>query len=136
MTVRALAVPDPEVPGISRRPTYTAAFKRKVLKELEKQPEGERGAYLRARGLYSGTVSRWKRELDAATLGAMQPRKRGPTPKKSAEEVEVARLRRRVAELEHRLEVAEEIIEVQKKISELFGKKRPTPTPDEPSESG
>ena len=136
MTVRALTVPDPEVPGTSRRPTYTVAFKRKILKELEKQAAGERGAYLRARGLYSGTVSRWKRELDAATLDAMQPRKRGPKPKRSPEDVEVAHLRRRVAELEHRLEVAEEIIAVQKKISELFGKRRPTSTPDEPSESG
>ena len=136
MTVRAATIPDPEVPGKTGRPVYTAAFKRKILKELERQPEGERGAYLRARGLYSGTVSRWRKELDAATLDALKPRRRGPKPQTTPEEAEMTRLRRRVAELEHRLEVAEEIIAVQKKISELFGKKRPTPTPDEPSESG
>lgn len=135
MTTRPITIPDPETPAAAPRRRYTAAFKRKILKTLERVPEGERGAFLRKHGLYSGTVSRWNREADSATLVALAPRKRGPKSKRDPEQAEVARLRRQVAALEHKLEVAQEIITVQKKISQLLGIELATPTDDETSGS-
>jgi transposase len=91
--------------------------------------------HLRKMGLYSGTLSRWRWERDSATMQSLAPRKRGPKPKQSAEQVELARLQRKIDALEQKLVVAQEIIEVQKKISEIFKGLSPR-TPDEPPETG
>jgi transposase len=131
----AATIPDPEHTKTSARPRYTAAFKRKVLTEVEQLQAGEIGAYLRKMGLYSGTLSRWRWERDSATMQSLAPRKRGPKPKQSAEQVELARLQRKIDALEQKLVVAQEIIEVQKKISEIFKGLSPR-TPDEPPETG
>ena len=128
-------IPDPEVPMKSARPRYTAAYKRKVLEELEKLPAGQVGAYLRKQGLYSGTVSRWRWESESTTMGSVAHRKPGPKPQKTAEEAEIARLQRRIAALEDKLEVAHEIIAVQKKISEIFSGLSPK-TPNDNSDTG
>jgi transposase len=128
-------IPDPEHTKASARPRYTEAFKRKVLTEVEQLQAGEIGAYLRKMGLYSGTLSRWRWERDSATMQSLAPRKRGPKPKQNAEQVELARLQRKIDGLEKNLAVAHEIIEVQKKISEIFKELSPQ-KPEEPPETG
>lgn len=116
------ALPDPElVPKPSRR-KLTAAFKLRVLQDIDElRGSGEIGAYLREHGLYSAQVSEWRRLLADEGVDALEPRRRG-RPRKSAEQREyddeLARLRKENALLEKKLAQAETIIDVQKKLAD------------------
>lgn len=134
MLTQAKKIPNPEVVAPTPRKRHTPAFKRRVLTAIEQLPFGERGAFLRSQGLYSGTVSRWRRELEAATLVALTPKKTGPKAKRNPAEDEVDSLRRQVSKLEHKLSVAQDIIAAQKKISTLLEGALATPTDGESSE--
>lgn len=113
--------PNPETPEKPKRRTFSAEYKRKLLDQLDRAGPGEAGAILRREGLYSSHITKWRREREQGTLAALKAKKRGPKPKKSPEQKEVERLRRRVAQLERKLETAELIIDVQKKVSQLLG---------------
>jgi transposase len=122
-TEAAAAKPDPEVTAIARRRQFTAEYKRKLLREYEASPKGERGAILRREGLYSSHIDAWRKQQGAGELAALTPRKRGRKPTKRRDEVAIEnqRLVRQVARLEHQLARAQKVIEVQKKISEILG---------------
>lgn len=124
--------PNPETPEKAKRRNFTAAQKLKILELLDKTDEGKKGALMRSMGVYSSSVTTWRRQRDAGTLALLPTKKRGPKPTKDPKDKENERLRRRVAQLEHRLETAELIITVQKKVSQLLG--ITLPTADEPSE--
>lgn len=113
--------PDPEVrPKPTRRRFFTAQQKLKILEETDRLPEGELGAYLRRKGLYSSALSRWRRAREKGLLAAMTPKKRGAPPKPPEARRE-AELEQEVKRLQKRLERAEKVIEVQKKMADLFG---------------
>ena len=80
------------------------------------------GAILRREGLYSTTLTDWRRQREAGTLGALTPARRGP---KASEPnplaAELAKAQRENARLQQRLERAEAIIDLQKKLSDLLG---------------
>lgn len=118
----ASAVPDPEVQprGKTRRRTFTAQQKLKILEETDNLPEGELGAYLRRKGLYSSALSRWRRGREQGTLAGLTPKKRG-APGKSPDAKRVAELEHDLHQLRRKLDRAEKVIEVQKKLCELFG---------------
>lgn len=119
---KPVAAPDPEVrPGKAKRRTFSAQQKLKILNETDNLPEGELGAYLRRKGIYSSALSRWRKERERA----LQPRTRGTSPA-SAEAKRVAELEREVSKLRQQLDRAEKVIQVQKKLCELF-----TPTVEE-----
>jgi len=122
-TDAAAAKPDPEVPAIARRRQFTAEYKRRLLREYEASPKGERGSILRREGLYSSHIDAWRKQQGAGELAALAPRKRGRKPTKRRDEVAVEnqRLRRQLARVEHQLARAQKVIEVQKKISEILG---------------
>src|SRR6201993_1454685 len=61
--------PDPEVPEMARRRTFTAQYKLDVVAEYDAAPAGEKGAVLRREGLYSSHVIGWRRARGAGTLG-------------------------------------------------------------------
>ena len=124
--------PDPEVAAIARRRRFTAEYKRRILREYEASPQGERGAILRREGLYHSHLTKWREQRAAGELEGLAPRKRGRKRIKRSDEVAVEneRLRKRVARVEHELAHAKKVIEVQKKISELLGVQQP-PLPDE-----
>lgn len=120
------AAPDPEVrPGKAKRRTFSAQQKLKILNETDNLPEGELGAYLRRKGIYSSALSRWRKERERGVFAALQPRTRGTSPA-SAEAKRVAELEREVSKLRQQLDRAEKVIQVQKKLCELF-----TPTVEE-----
>ena len=77
---------------------------------------------MRREGLYSSTLTDWRRQRDAGAFGALTPAKRGP---KIAEPnplaAEVALLQKENARLALRLKRAEAVMEVQKKVAELLG---------------
>ena len=100
---------DGPSPRPSRR-SFSAQYKLAIVAEYENAPNGEKGAVLRREGLYSSHVIEWARARDAGALdgagppavdsqlaGSRRPEKR---PRKSAETVELERLRARNAKLE------------------------------------
>ena len=123
MSRNELNVPDPEVVPVAERRQFNAAYKLRILAEVEQCTEpGEIGALLRREGLYSSYLSRWRCAREQELLKALSPKKRGRKPTAVPElEKEVADLRRKNERLQKKLETAEMIIEVQKKLSHLLG---------------
>ena len=128
--VPARAAAAPELSDRPRRRTFTVQEKLRVLAETDGAAGvGGIGAILRREGLYSSTLSEWRRQRDSGALGALTPAKRGPKPAlPNPLSVELAQVKRENARLARRLEHAEAIIEVQKKVAALLG--IPLATPD------
>jgi transposase-like protein len=81
---------------------FSPDYKLAIVAEYENTPNGEKGAILRREGLYSSHVIEWTRARDAGVL-TTQPTDPAAPPKrtkKSAEQVELEKLRRRNAKLE------------------------------------
>jgi transposase len=115
---------SPEVSEKATRRRFTEAYKEQILAEADQCTDpGELGEMLRREGLYSSSLSRWRRQRTAGTLES-RLRGRKPNPNKK-ETQELAKLKRDNARLTERLRQAELIIEVQKKISEMMGIKQP-----------
>lgn len=118
---RPIEVPDPELPKPVRR-HFTAAFKLRILKEIDNAPEGEIGAILRREGLYYSNLTSWRGQREKGELEGLKPKMRGPHPKMtSATRQRLAQMERENKRLTRRLEQAEKIIAIQKKIAELLG---------------
>lgn len=112
---------DPQVkPKKTKRRRFTTKQKLKILDELDTLDRGKVGAYLRRNGLYSSSISAWRKQREQGELDASKPKKRGAKPK-SAETRRIAQLEREAAKLQKELERANLIIGVQKKLCDLFG---------------
>ena len=133
--VPAPAAAAPELSDRPRRRTFTVQEKLRVLAETDGAAGvGGIGAILRREGLYSSTLSEWRRQRDSGALGALTPAKRGPKPAlPNPLSVELAQVKRENARLARRLEHAEAIIEVQKKVAALLGIPLATPDSDDAS---
>jgi len=109
---------SPKVERPERR-TFTADYKRRILKEAEEGPAGTTGALLRREGLYSSHLTTWREQRARGELARLAPVKRGPKPDPYA--AERAALQGEIARLRAELEQARIIIDVQKKVSQLLG---------------
>ena len=120
--VAAPVVPAAEFTEASKRRSFTAKYKLRILDETDRAADtGGISAILRREGLYSSALSAWRCQRDAGTLGALQPRPRGPekapaNPLQAA----LAKANREVAALRRRLDQAEAIIAIQKKVAALL----------------
>ncbi len=125
--------PNPEVSERTPFRRYTAKYKLKVLREVDRcQKPGEVGALLRREGLYSSLLSSWRRQREAGQLDGLAGKKRGN--KGTARDKLVAenkRLRRETQRLARKLRQAEVVIDIQKKASELLGIHLNSPDDDE-----
>ena len=78
----APAVPadtDSEVVPRARRRHFSNADKRRILEAADRcTAPGEIGALMRREGVYSSSLSTWRRQREAAELAALAPQKRGP----------------------------------------------------------
>jgi transposase-like protein len=119
--VPAPAAANPELSD--QRRTFTAGEKLRILEETDRAAgTGDIGAILRREGLYSTTLTDWRRQRAAGTLGALTPARRGPkVSEPNPLAAELAKARRENARLQQRLERAEAIIDLQKKLSDLLG---------------
>jgi transposase-like protein len=116
---------DPEVTPKARRRSFTAAYKKKILAEMDAAAgSGNIGELLRREGIYSSTLTRWRRERDSA-IDSVFSQKRGPEPKRNPLTAENEKLRRQNQRLQEDLRKAEIIIDVQTKVAMLLG--RPLP---------
>jgi transposase len=80
--------------GQAKRRTFTAEYKLRILDEYENAPDPlHRNALLRREGIYTSTISEWRRARDNAGTGAIPERKPG-RPARDAGEAENERLRR------------------------------------------
>lgn len=112
---------DSEVkPKKATRRNFTAKQKLKVLEETDNLGRGELGAYLRKKGIYSSSLSSWRKQREQGLLDGLKPKKRG-APTKSPEARRLAELERQITKLEKKLAKAGLIIDAQKKLCELFG---------------
>src|SRR4051812_17571019 len=133
---RPTVVPAPAAanPELSDRPKRrTAGDKLRILAETDRAADtGGISAILRREGLYSSTLTDWRRQRDAGAFEALKPLKRGP--KEAAVNLmaaELARANRENAHLKRRLAQAEAIIGIQKKVASLLGIPLATPDSDE-----
>ncbi len=115
-------VPNPEVPEKASRRSYTAEYKRLILKEAEVCKErGQVGALLRREGLYFSNLTAWRHQVERGTLDALSSKKRGPKARKPDPSVRrITEQEKEIQKLRVRLRKAELIIEVQKKIAGIF----------------
>ncbi len=123
------SIPDPAVPEKPVRRRFTAEYKLRILREVDRctQP-GQFGAVLRREGLYSSHLTAWRQQRDKGTLAGLTPQRRGRKAKPDAPLIaENERLKRETQRLAAKLRQAETIIEVQK-LSEILG--IPLPPPD------
>jgi transposase len=113
------AAPDPELVERPLRRRFSAQYKLRVLREVEAcMRPGEIGALLRREGLYSGHLSKWRRQRDAGALEALgRPRGRKPVDRR---DLEIAELHRRLQRREAELQKARRVIEIQGNVSALL----------------
>ncbi len=127
-----VTVPDSEV-KVKRRRRHTREYKLSILKQAEKfkGKDGALGELLRREGLYTATLSLWRRQREEGLLG--QTRGRKPRPD---EVIENEKLKKRIARLEEEKRQCLLVIEAQKKISEILGIKQVNvpPMPEEDNE--
>jgi transposase len=129
-------VPPPSAasPELSpRRRTFSAAAKLRILAETDRAADtGGIAAILRREGLYSSTLTDWRRQRDAGAFAALKPQRRGPRPVVAQPaDADLDQLRRENARLRQRLEHAEAIIGIQKKVAALLGMPMATTEHDE-----
>jgi transposase len=120
----AVGAEDVQVAAKPRRRTYTAEYKRRILKEADAcTTAGSIGALLRREGLYSSLLVEWRRARRRGELAALAPKKRGrkPTPVDPRDR-KIAELQRQLAQMTGRAERAEALVEAQKNLAALLGR--------------
>ncbi len=119
---RVSVVPDPEVPEKATRRSFTAEYKRRILREADAcKEQGQIGALLRREGLYYSNLTTWYRQAERGTLDALSSKKRGPKARKPDPSVRrITEQEKEIQKLRARLRKAELIIAAQKKIAEIF----------------
>jgi transposase len=123
--------PDDPAPRPTRR-TFPAEYKLAIVAEYEQAANGEKGAILRREGLYSSHIIEWTRARDAGALdpaGASAAPKR---PRKSAEQVEVEKLRRANEKLKSDLTKTQTALDIMGKLHALLEELSERADNDEP----
>jgi len=83
---------------------------------------GEISALMRREGVYSSSLSTWRRQRGSAGLEALAPKKRGPKPDEARiEPRQLAQVTRERDRLQERLNKALLVIDVPKKLPALLG---------------
>ena len=110
---------SPRAGGPSRRRAFTPAQKLEHVHAYEEAlTNGEGGAYLRREGLYSSLMSEWRRLRDAGVLEGKSSGDRVGRP--NADQVEIARLRRQLADAERKLATTETALDIMGKAHALL----------------
>ena len=115
---------DVQVVAKAKRRTYTAEYKRRVLKEAAAcTTPGAIGALLRREELYSSHLVMWRRARGRGELAGLTPKKRGRKPAPvDPRDRRLAELERQLAHMTGRAERAEVLVEAQKNLAALLGR--------------
>ena len=124
--------PDMEVVPRARRRSFSNADKRRILEAADRcSKPGEVGALMRREGVYSSSLSTWRRQREAADLAALAPQKRGPKADPGrAGAMQIAQLTRERDNLRSQLDKAQLVIAVQKKVAALLALLAPEHRPE------
>ncbi len=116
------SISDPEVVPNPKRRYFTAAYKLDILRRADAcSTSGAIGALLRREGLYSSSLTEWRRLRDKGFLDAAVARKRGRKPKPVDPLARrLAEVERELAKTQEKLRKAEIIIDFQKKVQDLL----------------
>jgi len=110
--------PDPQVTQRAARRRFTAAYKLRVLAEADAcNNPGDLGSLLRREGLYSSTLSNFRRQRDQGKLGIDPERRRQQHLDKEAARQRDAR---KIARLESENRKLKILLDLQKKVAELI----------------
>ena len=115
-------MPPTQVPDRPVRRTFTAEYKRGILREADacREPGGV-AALLRREGLYASRLTEWRHARERGELaGTTKPRGPAPKPAPDARDRRIAELERENAQMERRARRAEAMVEVQKKVALLL----------------
>jgi transposase-like protein len=106
---------------------FSPEYKLAMVTEYENAPNGEKGAILRREGLYSSHIIEWTRARDAGLLGNPGSRKEdaatipaGQRVKKSAEQLELEKLRRQNETLQADLKKTRMALDIMEKAHALL----------------
>ena len=103
----------------ARRRQFTVGYKLRVLTEADAaRTNGEMGALLRREGLYSSLISEWRKQRDAGVLAGKRPGEK--VGRLTAEQAEIARLRRENARMSKRLHTTEAALDIMGKAHALL----------------
>jgi transposase len=102
-----------------RRRSFTAEYKAEILAEYDLHPKGSeaRGAILRREGLYSSHISEWRKQ---AAAGAREGLARKSKKRRTAEEIELEKLRRQNERLAAELAKTQTALEITGKVHALL----------------
>ena len=111
---------DP-APRPSRR-VFGPEFKLRILAEYENAPHGEKAAVLRREGLYSSHLIEWARARDAGALtgGGELTSAASVRPRKTAEQIDVEKLRRQNERLQADLKKTRMALDIMGKAHALL----------------
>jgi len=125
ITARALApavlttgdngVMDQSCPKISQTRPCRRTFTVEKKLEYDAAEREERGALLRREAIYTSRISEWRRQRDLGKLSGPPAR-----PRKSAEQVELERLRKRNEQLEKELRKTKLVLDIPGKAHALL----------------
>ena len=112
-------VDEPDPAARPRRRSFSAEYKAQILDEYDALPHGSeaRGALLRREGLYTSHIAEWRKARDAGARDGLAPK---PKPRRSPEQVELERLRRRNERLAADLERTKTALEITGKVHALL----------------
>lgn len=112
-------VDEPDPAARPRRRTFTAEYKERILDEYDALALGssERGALLRREGLYTSHIAEWRKARDVGAREGLAPKAK---PRRSPEQVELERLRRKAERLEAELERTKTALEITGKVHALL----------------
>jgi transposase len=120
----AVTPEDVQVAAKPQRRSFTAEYKRRLLKEADAcTTPGAVGALLRREGLYSSHLVEWRRARARGELAALTPKRRGRKPiPVDPRDRKLAELERQLAHMTGRAERAEALVEAQKNLAALLGR--------------
>jgi transposase len=114
------AMPDDDPAARPRRRRFSPEYKLAVLAEYDRLTEpGDKGALLRREGLYTSHIVEWRRARDAGALSGLAAQ--GRRSRRTPDQVELERVRRRNQRLEAELARTRAALEIMGKAHELLG---------------
>lgn len=124
---------DDPAPRPTRR-VFSPEYKLAIVTEYENAPNGEKGAILRREGLYSSHIIEWTRARDAGALTGTPADSTAPSkrPKKSAEQIELEKLRRQNEKLKSNLTKTRMALDIMGKAHALLEELSGSAENDEP----
>lgn len=105
-----------EVVGVARRRSFSAAYKRRILADVDRAGRGEIGLILRREGLYSSQLAKWRTWRNGMAQTKKRPARGGANDLR----MENQRLVKENARLQLKLRKAEAMLELQKKAAEIL----------------